>query len=210
MSFDFKKKYKEFYIPENTPYIVNVPPAQYIAVRGSGNPNEEDGEYKKAIGMLYAVAYTIKMSKNSDHRIAGYYDFVVPPLEGFWWQTGIDGVDYSCKETFNWISIIRMPDYLTQEDFTWVVSKAERKKKLNLSKVELLHIKEGLCVQIMHTGPFDTEPASVAIMNDYLEKNGYITDITDKRLHHEIYLSDSRKVTPEKWKTVIRHPIKKL
>lgn len=208
MAFDFKKEYKEFYLPKNTPQIVTVPPMQYVAVRGMGDPNEEGGAYKSAIAVLYAVAYTIKMSKLGDHRIDGYYDFVVPPLEGFWWQDGVHGVDYSNKSAFHWISVIRLPDFVTQEDFDWAVGEATRKKKLDCSMAEFLTIDEGECVQIMHVGPYDDEPATVAVMDAYLAANGYENDFSDTRLHHEIYLTDARKVAPEKWKTVIRHPVK--
>lgn len=208
MAFDFKKEYKEFYMPKGKPEIVTVPKANYIAVRGKGNPNEEGGAYQQAVGILYAVAYTLKMSYKTDYRIEGFFDYVVPPLEGFWWQDGVDGIDYSDKSTFNWISVIRLPDFVTQKDFDWAVKTAEKKKHLDCSKAEFLTINEGLCVQIMHIGPFDDEPATVSIMNEYLLKNGYENDFSDSRLHHEIYLSDARKVAPEKWKTVIRHPIK--
>ncbi len=208
MAFDFKKEYKEFYMPKQTPEIVTVPKAKYIAVRGIGNPNEEGGAYKTAVGVLYAVAFTIKMSKLGDHRIDGYYDYVVPPLEGFWWQEGVCGIDYSDKSTFNWISVIRLPDFVTKEDFDWAVAEAERKKKLDCSTAEYLEIDEGLCVQVLHLGAFDDEPATVALMNEYIERNGYENDITDTRLHHEIYLSDARKVEPSRYRTVIRHPIK--
>ena len=209
MTFDFKKEYKEFYLPKSKPQIVTVPPINYIAVRGKGNPNEEGGAYKVAIGVLYAIAYTIKMSKMGDHRIEGYYDFVVPPLEGFWWQDGVDGVDYTDKSAFNWISVIRLPDFVTKADFDWAVAEATRKKKLDCSTAEFLTIDEGECIQIMHLGAFDDEPATVALMDAYLEANGYENDFSVTRLHHEIYLSDARKVAPEKWKTVIRHPIRK-
>ena len=209
MAFDFKKEYKEFYMSKNKPQIVTVPKANYIAVRGQGDPNEEGGAYKQAIGVLYAVAYTIKMSKMGDHRMEGYYDFVVPPLEGFWWQEGIEGVDYTNKSAFHWISVIRLPDFVTEEEFRWAVEEATRKKKMDCSGAELLTIDEGLCVQILHLGAFDEEPATVAVMDAYLEEMGYQNDFTPERLHHEIYLSDARKVAPEKWKTVIRHPIKK-
>jgi len=209
MAFDFKKEYREFYMPKNKPEIVTVPAVNYIAVRGKGNPNDEGGEYKAAVGVLYALAYTIKMSKMGDHRIEGYFDYVVPPLEGFWWQEGIDGIDYSNKASFCWISVIRLPDFVTKEDFNWAVRTAEEKKKLDCSKAEFMTIEEGLCVQIMHTGPFDDEPVTVGIMNQYLDENGYENDFSDGRLHHEIYLSDAGKVAPEKWKTVIRHPVKK-
>ena len=208
MAFDFKKEYKAFYLPKNKPEIVTVPTMNYIAVRGKGDPNEEGGAYQAAIGVLYAIAYTIKMSKKGDRRIEGYYDFVVPPLEGFWWQDGVDGVDYADKPTFNWISVIRLPDFVTKADFDWAVAEATRKKKLDCSMAEFLRVDEGECVQIMHLGAFDNEPATVAIMDAYLEANGYENDFSANRLHHEIYLSDARKVAPEKWKTVIRHPIR--
>ena len=209
MAFDFKKEYKEFYMPRSKPEIVMVPKANYIAVRGNGNPNEEGGAYQQAVGILYAVAYTLKMSYKTDYRIEGFFDYVVPPLEGFWWQEGVDGIDYSDKSTFNWISVIRLPDFVTQKDFDWATGEAEKKKHLDCSKAEFLTIDEGLCVQIMHIGPFDDEPATVSMMNAYLLENGYENDFSGSRLHHEIYLSDARKVAPEKWKTVIRHPIKR-
>ena len=209
MAFDFKKEYKEFYMPKSKPSIVMVPSMNYIAVRGQGDPNLEDGEYKQAIGMLYGSAYTIKMSKKSDHQIEGYFDYVVPPLEGFWWQDGVTGVDYGHKETFKWISVIRLPVFVTREDFDWAVEEATQKKKQDFSKAEFLTCDEGLCVQCMHVGPYDDEPATVALMHEYMKKQGYALDITDQRLHHEIYLSDARKVDPEKLKTVIRHPIRK-
>lgn len=209
MAFDFRKEYKEFYLPKASPSIVNVPEMNYIAVRGSGDPNDENGEYKQAINLLYGIAYTIKMSKKGDHHIDGYFDYVVPPLEGFWWQDGVIGVDYSRKDSFKWISIIRLPDFVAEDDFNWAVKEASAKKKQDFSKVEFLTYDEGLCVQCMHIGPYDDEPATVKLMNDFLEREGYETDISDKRYHHEIYLSDARKAAPEKLKTVIRHPIKR-
>ena len=209
MPFDFKKEYKEFYMPKGKPEIVTVPKMNYIAVRGKGNPNEEDGEYKKSIELLYGIAYTIKMSKKGDHKIEGYFDYVVPPLEGFWWQENVDGIDYSHKENFQWISVIRLPDFVTKADFDWAIEEATRKKKMDFSKVEFLEIEEGLCVQCMHSGSYDDEPATVAAMDKFIADNGYENDISDTRRHHEIYLSDARKVAPEKLKTVIRHPIKK-
>ncbi len=210
MAFDFKKEYKEFYMPKNRPQIVTVPEANYIAVRGKGDPNVEGGAYQQAIGVLYAVAYTLKMSYKTDHKIEGFFEYVVPPLEGFWWQNDVCGVDYSDKSSFCWISVIRLPDFVTRDDFDWAVQTAAKKKKLDCSCAEFLTIEEGLCVQMMHLGPFDEEPQTVALMEQYLEEQGYVTDITEKRLHHEIYMSDARKVAPEKWKTVIRHPIKKV
>ena len=214
-AFDYKKEYKEFYMPKAEPAIVTIPSMNYIAVRGRGDPNAEDGEYKEAIGLLYGVAYTIKMSKKGDHKIEGYFDYVVPPLEGFWWQeggnnsnSGNNGVDYAHKENFRWISVIRLPDFVKEEDFRFSVKTATEKKKQDFSKIEFLTVDEGLCVQCMHIGSFDDEPATVAIMDKYLEENGYENDISDTRRHHEIYLSDARRVAPEKLKTVIRHPIK--
>ena len=210
MAFDFKKEYKEFYMPKNKPGIVSVPGMNYIAVRGQGDPNVEGGEYKQAIELLYGIAYTIKMSKKGDRQIEGYFDYVVPPLEGFWWQEDVEGVDYAHKDNFHWISVIRLPDFVTREDFDWAVKEAERKKKTDFSKVEFLTYDEGLCVQCMHIGSYDDEPATVELMHAFMEEQGYVLDITDQRLHHEIYLSDARKVAPEKLKTVIRHPIRKI
>ena len=208
MAFDFKKEYKEFYLPKSKPALVSVPPLNYLAVRGKGDPNEADGAYKRAIGLLYGVAYTIKMSKMGGRRMTGYFDFVVPPLEGLWWQPGTVGVDYARKEDFHWISLIRLPDFVTGDDFDWALEEAARKKKQDFSAVEFFRYDEGLCVQCMHLGPYDDEPATVALMYEYLRDRGYEPDITDSRLHHEIYLNDARKTAPEKLRTVIRHPIK--
>ena len=208
MAFDYKKEYKEFYMPKGRPSIVTVPQMNYIAVRGSGDPNPEGSEYQSSIGILYAVAFTIKMSKMGSRRIEGYFDYVVPPLEGFWRQEGIDGIDYSRKADFRWISVIRLPDFVTEEDFRWAVKEAALKKKQDFSKAEFLTLEEGLCVQCMHIGPYDDEPATVAMMDSYLKENGYENDFSETRQHHEIYLSDARRVAPEKLKTVIRHPIR--
>lgn len=209
MAFDFKKEYKEFYIPSSRPAIITVPAFNFIAVRGKGNPNDPDGEYSKALNLLYGIAYTIKMSKKTDYRIDGYFDYVVPPLEGFWWQDGTEGVDCAHKENFRWISVIRLPDFVTKKDFDWAVAEATRKKKADFSKVEFLTMEEGLCVQCMHIGTYDSEPATVELMHKFVQEQGYELDFSEKRLHHEIYLSDPRKVDPDKNKTVIRHPIRK-
>ena len=209
MAFDFKKEYKEFYMPKNKPEIVDVPKANYIAVRGKGDPTEEGGEYKQAIGVLYAVAYTLKMSYKTDHKIEGFFEYVVPPLEGFWWQEDVDGIDYGDKSSFHWISVIRLPDFVSKADFDWAVDTASKKKKIDCSCAEFITVDEGLCVQIMHLGSFDEEPATVALMDEFIRQNGFVNDIGGQRLHHEIYMSDARKTPPEKWKTVIRHPIKK-
>ena len=209
MAFDYKKEYKEFYMPKNKPSIVEIPKMNYIAVRGKGNPNDEEGEYKKTIGLLYGIAFTIKMSYKGTHKIDGYFEYVVPPLEGFWWQDGRVGIDYNQKEELKFISIIRLPDFVTKKDFDWAIEEATKKKKQDFSKVEFLTYDEGICVQCMHVGSYDNEPATVELMHKYMEENGYVLDITDKRFHHEIYLSDPRKCNENKLKTVIRHPIKK-
>ena len=208
MAFDFKKEYKEFYMPKASPEIITVPRMNYLAVRGSGDPNEEGGAYQAAIELLYGLAFTIKMSKKGDHHMEGYFDYVVPPLEGFWWQEGVAGVDYAHKESFHWISVIRLPDFVKEDDFRWAVEEATKKKKRDFSRVEFLSLEEGLCVQCMHIGLYDDEPATVAKMHAFIGQQGYELDISDTRLHHEIYLSDARRVAPEKRKTVIRHPIK--
>ena len=208
MAFDYKKEYKEFYMPKNKPSIVEVPPMNYIAVRGKGNPNEEGSEYKQTIGLLYGIAFTIKMSKMGSHKIDGYFDYVVPPLEGFWWQENSEGIDYTRKEDFHFISLIRLPDFVTREEFDWAVDEAARKKKQDFSKVEFLTYDEGLCVQCMHIGSYDDEPRTVQMMHDYMMSQGYELDINAQRFHHEIYLSDARSVAPERLRTVIRHPFR--
>lgn len=210
MAFDYKKEYKEFYMPKNKPGIVDVPAMNYIAVRGKGDPNDENGEYKQSIGLLYAIAFTIKMSKMGSHKIEGYFDYVVPPLEGFWWQEGVQWIDYTHKENFCWISLIRLPDFVTKADFDWAIAEATTKKKTNFSKVEFFTYTEGLCVQCMHLGSYDDEPSTIEILHKYAAENGYAINITDSRRHHEIYLSDARRVPPERRKTVIRIPIRKV
>ena len=207
--FDYKKEYKEFYLPKNKPELIDVPAMNYIAVRGQGDPNEEGGEYKAAIGLLYAIAFTIKMSEKGNHKIEGFFDYVVPPLEGFWWQDGVDGVDYAHKEDYQWISLIRLPDFVTRIDFDWAVEEATRKKQADFSRVEFYSYTEGMCVQCMHIGSYDEEPATVQAMEDYAHAMGYEIDISEARFHHEIYLSDARRCSPEKLKTVIRHPVRK-
>ncbi len=244
MAFDYKKEYKEFYMPKNRPELVDIPEMNFIAVRGKGNPNEEGGAYKAAIGLLYGIAFTIKMSKKGNHKIDGYFDYVVPPLEGFWWQENTYGaedgsfhnssgnynmgnrpenhspgyslshspcygIDYNRKEDFCWISVIRLPDFVTEDDVRWAVKEAEKKKQQDFSKVEFLTIREGLCVQCMHIGAYDDEPATVAAMDAFLKEKGYVNDFNEERRHHEIYLSDARRTAPERLKTVIRHPVKK-
>ena len=207
MAFDYKKEYKEFYMPAKRPSIVEIPKMNYIAVRGKGDPNSEEGEYKESIGLLYAVAFTIKMSGRGGHKIDGYFEYVVPPLEGFWWQKGEKGIDYSHKENFNFISVIRLPDFVSKEDFNWAVREATEKKNKDFSKVEFLTYDEGLCVQCMHIGMYDEEPKTIGMMESYAREQGYETDLSERRLHHEIYLSDPRRCKPERLRTVVRHPI---
>lgn len=210
MVFDYKKEYKEFYMPKNKPGIVEVPEMNYIAVRGQGDPNAEGGEYKRSIELLYGIAFTIKMSKKGSRQIEGYFDYVVPPLEGFWWQEGKTEIDYAHKEDFQFISVIRLPDFVTKSDFAWAVQEASEKKKTDFSKVEFWTYHEGLCVQCMHLGSYDDEPATVELMHRFMEEQGYALDITGQRMHHEIYLSDARRTAPGKLKTVIRHPVRKV
>ena len=209
MAFDFKKEYKEFYLPKKKPEIVTIPKMNYIAVKGCGDPNKEDGEYKNSISILYALAFTIKMSKLTDYRIEGYFDYVVPPLEGFWWQQGVTQIDYSRKDAFQWISVIRLPDFVSEKDFNWAKQQVKTKKGIDCSNAKFLTIEEGLCVQIMHIGSYDDEPDTITLMDKFIKENGYINDFSNTRMHHEIYLSDARRVSTEKLKTVIRHPIRK-
>ncbi|GFI45125.1 hypothetical protein IMSAGC019_00435 [Lachnospiraceae bacterium] len=207
MAFDYKKEYKEFYMPKKKPGLVTVPSMNFVAVRGRGDPNEEGGEYKLSIGLLYGIAFTIKMSKLGDHRMEGYFDYVVPPLEGLWWQEGVKGVDYTRKEDFQWISMIRLPEFVTKEEFHWAVTEAAAKKKADFSKAEFFTYEEGLCVQCMHIGSYDDEPATIEAMEGFARKMGYAPDMEGARYHHEIYLSDVRKCRAENLKTVIRHPV---
>ena len=207
MAFDYKKEYKEFYLPPKTPELIDIPAMNFAAVRGKGNPNEEDGEYKSSIGLLYGIAFTIKMSRLGSRKIEGYFEYVVPPLEGLWWQKGVSGIDYSKKETFEWISMIRLPDFVKKEDFDWAVAEATKKKGLDFSRTEFFTYREGLCVQCMHVGPYDAEPATIEKMDAYAAERGYAVDIGASRFHHEIYLGDPRRCDETKLKTVIRHPV---
>ncbi len=208
MAFDYKKEYKEFYLPKSKPVIIEIPKMNYIGIKGKGNPNEENSEYKQSIGLLYSIAFTIKMSYKTSHKIEGYFDYVVPPLEGFWWQKGTTELDYHKKEEMEFISMIRLPYFVTKEEFDWAIGEATSKKKQDFSKVEFLTYEEGLCVQCMHIGSYDKEPATIEKMKNYVEENGYKIDIKPNRFHHEIYLSDPRRCAESRLKTVIRHPIK--
>lgn len=208
MPFDYKKEYKEFYMPPKKPTIVEVPAMNYIAVRGQGDPNDEKGEYAQTLGLLYGISFTIKMSYKGDHKIQGYFEYVVPPLEGFWWQENTKGMDYTRKQDLYFISMIRLPDFVTKEDFDWAIQEATKKKKMDFSKVDFLNVNEGLCVQCMHIGSYDDEPDTVSAMHQFVKENGYTLDFNDHRWHHEIYLSDPRRSDVQKLKTVIRHPIR--
>lgn len=209
MAYNFKKEQKDLYNPGQRPMVADVPAMNYVAVRGHGDPNAADSEYQRSLPLLYAVAYTIKMSKKGDQQIPGYFDFVVPPLEGYWWQTGIKGVDYDHKEKFSFISMIRLPDFVDQAAFKWAVKEASAKKNMDLTKVEFLPQHEGLCVQACHVGPYDDEPRTVAQLHTFMEKMGLQLDINNHRHHHEIYLSDPRRSKPENLKTIIRIPVRK-
>ena len=207
-AYDYKKEQKEFYLPGGKPEIVMVPAMNFAAVEGAGDPNEEHGAYGAAVSVLYAVSYALKMSPKSGRAIDGYFPYVVPPLEGLWWMNGVgSGIDYGNKSGFCWISMIRLPDFVTEEDFAWARAEASRKKGLDTSAARFLTLHEGLCVQCMHTGSYDDEPATVAKMDAFLAREGYRNDLSDTRRHHEIYLGDPRRTAPEKRRTVIRHPI---
>lgn len=209
MPFDFKKEYREFYLPPAKPSLVAVPPMNFVAVQGSGNPNAENGEYQLAMGLLYGISFTLKMCAKAGYAIEGAFPYVVPPLEGLWWQEGQKNVDFAHKERFQWISMIRLPDFITRADFDWAVQEAARKKKQDYSAAQFLTYDEGLCVQCMHLGPYDDEPATIAAMDSFAKEQGCTLDLSETRRHHEIYLSDPRRCAPEKLRTVIRHPVLK-
>lgn len=213
---DYKKAYKDLYLPKTTPMIIEVPRMSYVTVKGKGNPNEEGGEYQHALQILYGISFTIKMSKLSKQPLDGYFDYVVPPLEGFWWMDGYEMPDFLHKDKFSWISMIRLPEFVNKEVFDWAcTSYHEKHPEVDVSNTTYMEVEEGLCVQIMHKGSYDDEPASVEKMHSYIEEQGYALDFHSKmatgqnRMHHEIYLCDPRKCKPENLKTVIRHPIKK-
>lgn len=209
MVYDYKKEFKALYAPATTPTIIDVPPMQFLAVRGQGDPNEEDGAYSRAVQLLYSTSYTLKMSHRGPYKMDGFFEYVVPPLEGFWWQDQLHGVDYSRKADFQWISLIRLPDFISAKDVDWAVAAASAKTKSDYSAVQILRYDEGLCVQCMHIGPYDNEPETVAKMQLFAEEGGFLMDLSDERYHHEIYISDPRKVKADKMKTIIRHPIRR-
>lgn len=209
MAFDYKKEYKEFYLPPAKPSLVTVPPMNFVAVRGQGDPNEVDGAYQKAMGLLYGISFTLKMCEKAGYVISGAFPYVVPPLEGLWWQEGQGSLDYTHKEDFQWISMIRLPDFITKTDFDWAVAEAARKKKTDFSGAEFLTYDEGLCMQCMHLGPYDDEPATIEAMEAFALQQGCTLDLSDERRHHEIYLSDPRRCAPERLRTVIHQPVRK-
>ena len=211
MAFDFKKEYKEFYMPKNRPEIVTVPKANYIAVRGKGNPNEIDGAYQQAISILYAVAYTLKMSYKTEHKIEGFFEYVVPPLEGFWWteEGGHDLLSVP-RSTWRWTSALRAPEYATPQVLHWALEECARKKPgVDLSGVRLETVTEGLCVQCLHVGPYDAETAAMERMMAFAGEQGLRPSDDPARRHHEIYLGDPRRVPPEKWRTILRLPVER-
>jgi hypothetical protein len=207
---DFKKAYKDLYLPTLQPAVVDVPAMMFVMVGGKGDPNVPDGPYAKAVGLLYTLVYTIKMSGTRGGDSAGYYDYVVPPLEGLWWFE--DGRPWRPgeKSRLCWIAMIRQPEFVTREVFAWAVSEASKKKPgPDYEKARLEDLTEGLCVQCMHIGPYDTEPESIARMDAFARGQGLEDDFTDRRRHHEIYLSDPSRVKSEKRRTVVRHPVRK-
>lgn len=206
---DYKKQQKNLYIPGKKPYIVEVPKMTFIMIDGSGNPNTSE-TYQAALETLYGLSFTIKMSKMNGSQPDGYFEYVVPPLEGLWWTYGIafDGINVTDKDSFCWTSMIRQPEFVTREVFERAKDTLSKKKpNLNLSAARLEVFEEGLCAQIMHIGPYDDEPATIVKLEQFISEQGYTLDINEERKHHEIYLSDPRRTAAEKLRTVIRHPI---
>ena len=202
---DFKKEYKDLYLPKTKPMLIDVPPMEFIMVDGAGDPAGE--QYQQAIGTLYALAYAIKMSKMSGNQPPGYHEYVVPPLEGLWWISG-GAFSFEQRENWLWTAMIRQPDFVTPGVFAWAVEECRRKKpELDFSTARFESFTEGLCVQIMHTGPYSDEPRSVAMLKDFMKQNNLVDQTGSDRKHHEIYLSDPRKTAPEKLRTVLRHPV---
>lgn len=212
---DYKKEFKDLYMPKKKPTLIEVPAMNFIMIDGKGDPNEENGEYSKAVELLYALCYTIKMSKKGQNKIEGYFEYVVPPLEGLWWCD--EGkIEFLDKSKFHWTSMIRQPEFVTDEVFKWSCSEVLKKKpQLDISKARFRVLKEGLCVQMMHIGPFDNETETVNEIEDYIEKSNLrnaISEVNDDgriRRHHEIYLSDPRKIDKQKIKTVLRIPVER-
>ena len=206
---DYKKEYKDLYQPKTTPAIVEVEDMQFVAIEGRGNPNDENGEYQRAIEVLYGIQYTIKMSKKGNNIPKGYFDYVVPPLEGFWWLENEVDFTFENKSKYCWISLIRLPEFVDASVFEWACEEVSKKKKIDTTKAKLLKINEGLCVQCLHLGSYDNEPKTLKLITDFIEKNGLQSDINEVRRHHEIYLSDPRKTEVSKLKTILRIPVKR-
>ena len=207
---DYKNEYKDLYMPKTTPVMVNVPEMLFVTVEGRGNPNDENGEYRQAIPLLYAIQYTIKMSKKGSYTPEGYFDYVVPPLEGFWWLDRNEDFSIQDKSRYCWLSVIRLPEFVDENVFEWACKEVSKKKKIDTQKAQFLKMTEGLCVQCLHVGAYDDEPETLKLMNDFIARNGMLSDLNEIRRHHEIYLSDPRKTDVTKWKTVLRVPVKLL
>ena len=212
---DYKKEYKDVYLPKTKPMVIEVPSMKFIIVEGSGNPNSENGEYQEAMGLLYGLSFTIKMSKLGAHKIDGYFEYVVPPLEGLWWQENCTEIDYEHKESFRWISMIRQPEFVTEDVFQWACMEVNTKKGIDTAKAKFIEFEEGLCVQTMHVGSYDNEPETIEKLENFIQENNLRNDIGRKlengmiRRHHEIYLSDPRRTATKNLKTVIRIPVVK-
>lgn len=208
---DYKKTEKHLYLPKS-PAIVQVPEMVFFAVDGQGDPNTSPA-YAQAMEILYGLSFTVKMSKMGGEEPEGYFDYVVPPLEGLWWtdEPGFDGKPPADKNDFRWTSLIRQPDFVNEEVFAWAAERlAKKKPDLDLTKARFLRWEEGLCAHLLHVGPYDAEPASIDRLTEFLREQGCVPDFTDARRHHEIYLGDPRRTAPEKLKTVIRHPVKRV
>ncbi len=208
--FDFKKEYKNLYLPKDKPVLIEVPPMTFIMVDGSGDPNNNQ-DYQQSIELLYALSYAIKMSHKKGKEPSGFFEYVVPPLEGLWW---IDEGEFSLTERDNWLwtSLIRQPDFVTPEVFAWACDEVKAKKPdLPVEKARLEVFEEGLCVQIMHIGPYSTEPETMKKIEAFLVEQDLQDKVpTGEGKHHEIYLSDPRKAKPETMKTVLRHPVLRI
>ncbi len=205
---DYKKQFKQLYQPKLVPSVVDVPQMKFIAIDGKGNPNDENGEYQSAVQTLYALSYAIKTMPKSGNTPSDYLEYVVPPLEGLWWLTDSDEFDYGSKSKFCWTSMIRQPEFVTEEVFrTSCEITAKKKQHLELGGARLVTVTEGLCVQCMHIGSFDDEPATLEKIKAFITEHGLQRDLSDTRRHHEIYLSDPRKVDAQKMKTVLRYPV---
>ncbi len=208
MTIDFKKTDKNLYLPKDKPMIIDVPEMLFIMIDGKGDPNNNQS-YNEAVEILYGLSYTIKMSIKKGINIPGFYDYVVPPLEGLWW---IEEGEFDLKFRDNWLwtSMIRQPEFVTQDVFQWAVDSFHKKKPdLQVERAKLKTFSEGLCVQMMHIGLYADEPVTLEIMKEFMYSNNLVDETGNKRKHHEIYLSDPNKTEPNSLKTVLRHPVVK-